>query len=158
MKTASFALTFAIAALLSAPALAAPNVTTLDRVQVRPSAEQIAQRTFERNSGIATLAAVQVRPSAEQLAQREAELSSGIATLASVQVRPSADQLAARDAEQAAGQRVVTLATLQVRPSADTQSVFAIGSVVSGALDNAMLQLQPSLQNLSQDLATSLTR
>ncbi|MDL5365896.1 hypothetical protein QSH18_09785 [Xanthomonas sp. NCPPB 2654] len=158
MKTASFALTFAIAALLAAPAIAAPTTTTLGSMQVRPSAEQIAQRTFERNSGIATLAAVQVRPSAEQLAQRDAELSSRIATLASVQVRPSADQLALRDAEQVASQRVVTLATLQVRPSADTQSMFTIGSAVSGALDSAMLQLQPSLQNLSQDLTTSLTR
>jgi hypothetical protein len=132
MKTASFALTFAIAALLAAPAIAAPTIATLDSVQVRPSAEQIAQRSVERNSGIATLAAVQVRPSAAQLAQR--------------------------DAEQATSQRVVTLATVQVRPGADTQSVFAIGSVVSGALDSAMLQLQPSLQNLGQDLTTSLAR
>ncbi|UKE47036.1 hypothetical protein [Xanthomonas cerealis] len=99
MKTVSFALSFAIAALLAAPAIA-----TLDSMQVRPSAEQIAQRSVERNSG------------------------------------------------------VVTLAALQVRPSADTQSVIAIGSVVSGALDSAMLQLQPSLQNLSQDLTTSLAR
>jgi hypothetical protein len=128
----TFALTFAIAALLAAPAIAAPTIATLDSVQVRPSAEQIAQRSVERNSGIATLAAVQVRPSAAQLAQR--------------------------DAEQATSQRVVTLATVQVRPGADTQSVFAIGSVVSGALDSAMLQLQPSLQNLGQDLTTSLAR
>ncbi|CTP89101.1 hypothetical protein [Xanthomonas graminis] len=131
MKTASFALTFAIAALLAAPAIATPTIAPLDSVQVRPSAEQIAQRSVERNSGIATLAAVQVRPSAAQLAQR--------------------------DAEQATSQRVVTLATLQVRPGAYTQSVFAIGSVVSGALDSAMLQLQPSLQNLSQDLSQDLT-
>jgi hypothetical protein len=158
MKTASFALTFAIAALLSAPALASTRVVTLDSVQVRPSAEQIAQRTFERDSAIPTLAAVQVRPSAEQLAQRDAELSSQIATLAAVQVRPSAEQIAARDAEQAAGRRVVTLATLQVRPDADTQVPFAIGNVVSGALDSAMLQLQPGLQNLSQDLASGLGR
>ncbi|QNH10860.1 hypothetical protein HEP73_00270 [Xanthomonas sp. GW] len=157
MKTASFALTFAIAALLAAPAIAAPTAT-LDSVQVRPSAEQIAQRTFERNSGIATLTAVQVRPSAEQLAQRDAELSSRIATLASVQVRPSAEQIAQRATEQATSPRVVTLTAVQVRPSADTQSVFAIGSVVSGALDSAMLQLQPSLQNLGQDLTTSLAR
>ena len=104
MKTASFALNFAIAALLAAPAIAAPTIATLDSVQVHPSVEQ--------------------------LAQRDAELSSRIATLAAV----------------------------QVRPGADTQSVFAIGSVVSGALDNAILQLQPSLQNLSQDLGTSLAR
>ncbi|CTP86471.1 hypothetical protein A6R71_02920 [Xanthomonas translucens pv. arrhenatheri] len=130
MKTASFALTFAIAALLAAPAIAALTIPTLDSVQVRPSAEQIAQRSVERNSGIATLTAVQVRPSAEQIAQRATE--------------------------QATSQRVVTLAAVQVRPSADTQSVFAIGSVVSGALDSAMLQ--PSLQNLGQDLTTSLAR
>ncbi|MFC6840559.1 hypothetical protein [Xanthomonas theicola] len=158
MKTPSFALAFAIAALLAPPAIAAPAIATLDTVQVRPSAEQVAQRVVERDSGIATLAAVQVRPSAAQLAQRDAELAGRIATLAAVQVRPSADQVAQRDAERATGRRVVTLVTVQVRPSADTQRALAIGSVVDGALDGTMLQLQPSLQRLGQDLATRMAR
>ncbi|MBN6150638.1 hypothetical protein JR065_09825 [Xanthomonas sp. AmX2] len=136
MKTASFALTFAIAAAFAAPSFAANAVTTLETVQVRPSADQ--------------------------LAQRDAELASGIPTLASVQVRPSAEQIAQLNAETAMGQRVVTLAAVQVRPSAaqaaEAQAAFVIGTAVSGALNNAMLQLQPSLQGLGQNLATQLVR
>ncbi|MCI2244477.1 hypothetical protein L3067_07605 [Xanthomonas sp. PPL568] len=158
MKTTTLLLTAAIAALFAAPSFAATQVATLETVQVRPSAEQIAQRNVEQTSGIATLAAVQVRPSAEQIAQREAELSSHIATLAAVQVRPSTEQLAERDLEQAAGQHVVTLATVQVRPDADMGSMLAIGDVVGETLDTAMLQLQPSLQKLGQDLAVGLAR
>jgi len=158
MKTTTLLLTAAIAALFAAPSFAATQIATLDTVQVRPSADQIAQHTIEQASGIATLAAVQVRPSAEQIAKREAELSSRIATLAAVQVRPSADQLAERDMQQAAGQRVVTLATVQVRPDADMGSMLAIGDVVGDTLDTAMLQLQPSLQKLGQDLAVGLVR
>ncbi|MBB6368715.1 hypothetical protein FHR56_003896 [Xanthomonas sacchari] len=158
MKTTTLLLTAAIAALFAAPSFAATQIATLDTLQVRPSAEQIAQRNVEQTSGIATLPAVQVRPSAEQIAQREAELSSHIATLAAVQVRPSAEQLAERDLEQAAGQHVVTLATVQVRPDADMGSMLAIGDVVGETLDTAMLQLQPSLQKLGQDLAVGLVR
>lgn len=158
MKTTTLLLTAAIAALFAAPSFAATQITTLDAVQVRPSAEQIAQRNIEQTSGIATLAAVQVRPSAEQIAQRDAELSSGITTLAVVQVRPSAEQVAKRDLAQAAGQHVVTLATVQVRPDADMGSMLAIGDVVGETLDSAMLQLQPSLQKLSQDMAVGLIR
>ncbi|KEZ98837.1 hypothetical protein A11M_0104100, partial [Xanthomonas vasicola pv. vasculorum NCPPB 895] len=51
----------------------AASLTTLETVQVRPAADQIAQQTLERNSDIRTLAAVQVRPSAEQLAALAAE-------------------------------------------------------------------------------------
>ncbi|MBO9830451.1 hypothetical protein J7373_19525 [Xanthomonas sp. A2111] len=158
MKTATLLLTAAIAALFAAPSFAAAQITTLETMQVRPSADQIAQRNVEQASGIATLAAVQVRPSAEQIAQRDAELSSGIATLAAVQVRPSAEQVAERDHAQAAGQHVVTLATVQVRPDADMGSMLAIGDVVGETLDTAMLQLQPSLQKLGQDMAVGLIR
>ncbi|WP_295943890.1 hypothetical protein [uncultured Xanthomonas sp.] len=158
MKTTTLLLTAAIAALFAAPSFAAAQITTLETVQVRPSADQIAQRNVEQTSGIATLAAVQVRPSAEQIAQRDAELSSRIATLAAVQVRPSAEQIAQRNQEQAASQHVVTLATVQVRPDADMGSMLAIGDVVGETLDTAMLQLQPSLQKLGQDLAVGLVR
>lgn len=158
MKTTTLLLTAAIAALFAAPSFAAAQITTLETVQVRPSADQIAQRNVEQTSGIATLAAVQVRPSAEQIAQRDAELSSGITTLAAVQVRPSAEQVAERNFAQAAGQHVVTLATVQVRPDADMGSMLAIGDVVGETLDTAMLQLQPSLQKLGQDMAVGLMR
>lgn len=158
MKTTTLLLTAAIAALFAAPSFAAAPIATLATVQVRPSADQIAQRAAEQASGIATLAAVQVRPSAEQIAQRAAELSSHITTLAAVQVRPSAEQRAERNLEQAAGQHVVTLATVQVRPETDTGSMLAIGDVVGETLDTAMLQLQPSLQKLSQNLAVGLVR
>ncbi|MCC4592109.1 hypothetical protein LL974_13270 [Xanthomonas campestris pv. cannae] len=158
MKTTTLLLTTAIAALFAAPSFAAAQITTLETVQVRPSADQIAQRNVEQTSSIATLAAVQVRPSAEQIAQRDAELSSGITTLATVQVRPSAEQVAERNYAQAAGQHVVTLATVQVRPDADMGSMLAIGDVVGETLDTAMLQLQPSLQKLGQDMAVGLMR
>ncbi|WP_371184076.1 hypothetical protein [Xanthomonas sacchari] len=158
MKTTTLLLTAAIAALFAAPSFAAAQITTLETVQVRPSADQIAQRNVEQTSGIATLAAVQVRPSAEQIAQRDAEQSSGITTLAAVQVRPSAEQVAERNYAQAAGQHVVTLATVQVRPDADMGSMLAIGDVVGETLDTAMLQLQPSLQKLGQDMAVGLMR
>lgn len=51
----------------------AASLTTLEPVQVRPAADQIAQQTLERNSDIRTLTAVQVRPWAEQLAALAAE-------------------------------------------------------------------------------------
>lgn len=67
----------------------AASLTTLEPVQVRPAADQIAQQTLERNSDIRTLTAVQVRPWAEQLAALAAEQAKQrIVTLAAVQVRP----------------------------------------------------------------------
>ncbi|KRG46907.1 hypothetical protein ARC20_04360 [Stenotrophomonas panacihumi] len=71
---------------------------------------------------INTLDAVQVRPSAEQIAQREHELNSDIPTLAAVQVRPTVGQILELQAEQAAAQRVVTLASVEVRPSAEQRA------------------------------------
>ncbi|GAE61956.1 hypothetical protein XPN_3862 [Xanthomonas arboricola pv. pruni MAFF 301427] len=71
MKTQTLRIALS-AALFAGTALAgfaqAASLTTLDTVQVRPSADQIAQQALERSSDIPTLAAVQVRPSAEQLA------------------------------------------------------------------------------------------
>ncbi len=73
----------------------AASLTTLEPVQVRPAADQIAQQALERNSDIRTLAAVQMRPSAEQLAALAAEQAGQrIVTLAAVEVRPSAEQRA----------------------------------------------------------------
>lgn len=98
MNTKSLSVAIAIAAgsVLASMTAHATTITTLDTVQVRPSAEQLAQQDYERTSPIPTLAAVQVRPSAEQEAAYQAELAATgrVVTLAAVQVRPSADQRA----------------------------------------------------------------
>lgn len=156
-KTLSSALMIAIvagSALFSTQAFA---INTLDTVQVRPSAEQIAQRDAEAASGIRTLATVTVRPSAEQVAQYNAEqaMQRKIVTLAAVTVRPSPEQIAERDrnittssfasnrdqfasdavvaAVSLIGAAIVTLPTVQMRPSAsDLATLTEIASVVAG--------------------------
>lgn len=141
MNTHSLALALALAAgtTFAANAQAAP-ITTLETVQVRPAAEQIAQQQYEANSGIITLSAVQVRPSVGQIVERDnASAAQQVMTLASIEVRPSPEQRATLAAEisqgsayvaassavvNAIGQWVITLPTLQVRPSAlDVQSL-----------------------------------
>ena len=102
----SFLLTSAIALGLASNVASAAAPATLPTVEVRPSAEQIAERNAAR---VVSLPAVQVRPSAEQVAWHQAQQQ--VVTLATVQVRPSLAQRAQREA-------VVTLATVQVRPSA----------------------------------------
>ena len=72
-KTLRIALAAALIAGASFANAHAASFTTLDTVQVRPAADQIAQQTLERSSGIRTLTAVQVRPSTEQLAALAAE-------------------------------------------------------------------------------------
>lgn len=69
-KSIAFALAFAAAGFASASQ--ASDIVTLQTVQVRPSAEQLAQAELERNSSIPTLAAVQVRPSAGQIVEQAA--------------------------------------------------------------------------------------
>lgn len=93
MNTKLLSVALALAAGVSlAPLASAASITTLEAVQVRPSADQLAQQDYERNSDIPTLAALQVRPSAQQEAEFAA--SQRIVTLAAVQVRPSAEQVA----------------------------------------------------------------
>lgn len=96
IQSLSAAIAIAAGSVLASMTAHATPITTLDTVQVRPSAEQIAQREHERTSAIPTLAAVQVRPSAEQVAAYDAELAarSRVVTLATVEVRPSAEQRA----------------------------------------------------------------
>lgn len=98
MNTKSLSVAIAIAAgsVLASMTASASPITTLQAVQVRPSADQLAQQEYERTSPIPTLAAVQVRPSPEQEAAYQAELAAygRVVTLAAVQVRPSADQRA----------------------------------------------------------------
>jgi hypothetical protein len=86
---------------------------------------------------INTLDAVQVRPSAEQVAQREHELNSDIPTLAAVQVRPTVGQILELQAEQAAAQRVVTLASVQVRPSAEQRAELDRAATPVASADTA---------------------
>ncbi|WP_115046298.1 hypothetical protein [Xanthomonas arboricola] len=114
----------------------AASLTTLDTVQVRPSADQIARQTLERNSAIRTLAAVQVRPSADQLAALAAELAGPrVVTLAAVQVRPSADQRAER----------VTRSTAATAQGTSGQAAAAIGALMGQVIVNLPVpQLQPA--------------
>ncbi|WP_230597231.1 hypothetical protein [Xanthomonas albilineans] len=125
MKTVSFLLTTAIAALCAIPALAAPRVVTLGVVQVHPSAEQ--------------------------LAQRHTTMPGRIVTLTTVQVRPSADLIALRDAEQAASSHLPPLATVHVYPDANLQPVFALGNEMGSVLK----QLWPDMRQWGQALARS---
>ncbi|MCC4603157.1 hypothetical protein [Xanthomonas campestris] len=114
----------------------AASLTTLDTVQVRPSADQIAQQTLERNSDIRTLSAVQVRPSAEQLAALAAEQAGPrVVTLAAVQVRPSAEQRA----------ELVVRSTAATAQAASGQAAAAIGALMGQVIVNLPVpQLQPS--------------
>ncbi|MCC8537910.1 hypothetical protein ACDH70_11345 [Xanthomonas axonopodis pv. poinsettiicola] len=114
----------------------AATVTTLDTVQVRPAADQIAQQTLERNSDIRTLAAVQVRPSAEQLAALAAEQAGPrVVTLAAVQVRPSAEQRA----------ELVVRSSAATAQAASSQAAAAIGALMGQVIVNLPVpQLQPS--------------
>lgn len=116
-------LAFAIALVAGtgfASAVHASGITTLETVQVRPSADQIAQATHEANSSIPTLAAVQVRPTVGQIVELMAEQAASrlaantpvaiganvgqwIVSLPAVNVRPDLEQVQAKAVEMAAG-------------------------------------------------------
>ena len=145
MNTKSIAIAIALVAGTAAvsPAQALSPITTLETVQVRPAADQIAQQAWEQASDIRTLAAVQVRPDAAQMAERQQLQArtavAPITTLAAVNVRPSLDQWVALAAEQQAerytaalaaaattfaGHVIVNLPAVHVRPSqADLQAL-----------------------------------
>ncbi|ACD57235.1 hypothetical protein WKH86_19820 [Xanthomonas oryzae pv. oryzae] len=114
----------------------AASLTTLEPVQVRPAADQIAQQTLERNSDIRTLTAVQVRPWAEQLAALAAEQAKQrIVTLAAVQVRPSAEQRA----------DLVVRSAAASAQTASSQAAGAIGALMGQVIVNLPApKLQPS--------------
>ena len=68
MNTKSIVIALAIAAGTSfAGSAQATDIVTLETMQVRPSAEQLAQAEHERSSAIPTLSLVQVRPSVGQI-------------------------------------------------------------------------------------------
>mgnify|MGYP006189043475 CR=1 FL=1 len=101
-KTLAIAIALAAGSAFASSVQAAPAIVTLDTVQVRPSADQIAQAEVERTSSIPTLAVVEVRPTAGLIADYRAELAANrrVTTLAAVEVRPTAEQRQALAAEQ----------------------------------------------------------
>ena len=97
----------------------ASDITTLEAVQVRPSADQLTQAEVERNSAIPTLAVVQVRPTVGQIVELMAEqaasklaaaspvaigvrASQWAVSLPAITVRPDVEQVEALAAETAA--------------------------------------------------------
>lgn len=143
-KTLAIAIAFAAGSAFASSVQAAPAIVTLDTVQVRPSADQIAQAEVERASNIPTLAVVEVRPTAGLIAEYRAELAANrrVTTLAAVEVRPTAEQRQALAAEQTndrgyvatftaaatavANEVIINLPTLQVRPSAADLQALAL--------------------------------
>ncbi|HEY0334382.1 MAG TPA: hypothetical protein VGC74_11830 [Stenotrophomonas sp.] len=95
-KSLSVALALAAGSVFGSMTANAAAITSLETVQARPSAEQLAQRDYELTSSIPTLAAVQVRPTVAQIVEQQGNQPSAdrAFTLASVQVRPSAEQRA----------------------------------------------------------------
>lgn len=147
MNTKTLAIAIALAAGTAfASNVQAASIATLDTVQVRPSADQIAQAEVERNSAIPTLSLVEVRPGAGLIADYRAELAAGhVTTLAAVNVRPTTEQRLALAAEQAsrayvatltaaatavAHEVIVNLPALQVRPSAADVQALALETAV----------------------------
>ena len=136
------------------PVQAAPSISTLQTVQVRPDAEQLAQQAWERSSRIPTLAAVQVRPSADQLAEINgqaiaASAAMPVTTLAAVEVRPSLEQKVALAAELQAERYTVAL------PNAAT--AFANNVIVNLPVVHVR-PTQADLQALALETASVLVR
>jgi len=148
-KSLSFAIALAAGSLFGSMSAQAANLTTLDAVQVRPSAEQLAQRDFELHSDIPTLGAVQVRPTVGQILELQAEQAAQerVLTLASVEVRPSAEQRAELDRNNTAvasadagsdgetiaaliGQVIINLPVPHLQPS-PAQLEALIGNVIN---------------------------
>ena len=143
-KTLAIAIAFAAGSAFVSNVHAASAITTLETVQVRPSADQLAQAEVERTSSIPTLAAVEVRPTAGMIAEYRQELTNSqrVTTLAAVEVRPSVEEREALAAEQAQGRDyvgaftavaaamanevVINLPTLHVRPSPSDLQAFAL--------------------------------
>lgn len=143
-KTIAIAIAIAAGSAFVSNVHAASAIPTLETVQVRPSADQLAQAEWERNSPIPTLALVEVRPTAGQIAEYRQELADSrrVTTVAAVEVRPTAEQREALAAEQdshrdymgtfaaaataVANEVIINLPTLQVRPSPNDLQAFAV--------------------------------
>ena len=130
MNTTSIVIALAIAAGTSfAGSAQATDIVTLETMQVRPSAEQLAQAEHERSSAIPTMSLVQVRPSVGQIVELAAEQA------AMQLVASSAMGIGA-----SVGQWVVSLPAITVRP--DAQQVQALAAqtaaqFASEAIDKA---------------------
>ena len=130
MNTKSIVIALAIAAGTSfACSAQVTDIVTLETMQVRPSAEQLAQAEHERSSAIPTLSLVQVRPSVGQIVELAAEQA------AMQLVASSAMGIGA-----SVGQWVVSLPAITVRP--DAQQVQALAAqtaaqLASEAIDKA---------------------
>ena len=151
MNTKTLAIAIAAGSAFASSVQAAPAIVTFDTVQVRPSADQIAQAEVERTSSIPTLAVVEVRPTAGMIADYRAELTANrrVTTLAAVEVRPTAEQRQALAAEQrndrgyvatftaaataVANEVIINLPTLQVRPSAADLQALALETAAAAA-------------------------
>ncbi|MGH8054858.1 MAG: hypothetical protein ACREP4_13160 [Stenotrophomonas sp.] len=115
MNAKSLAIALVLAAGF-ASTVQASDIVTLDTVQVRPSADQLAQANHEATSSIPTLAAVQVRPTVGQIVELMAEnaatqlaaatpivsVANWVVSLPAVTVRPDVQQVQALAAELAA--------------------------------------------------------
>ncbi len=150
-KTLAIAIALVAGSAFASSVQAAPAIVTFDTVQVRPSADQIAQAEVERTSSIPTLAVVEVRPTAGMIADYRAELTANrrVTTLAAVEVRPTAEQRQALAAEQTrdrgyvatftaaatavANEVIINLPTLQVRPSAADLQALALETAAAAA-------------------------
>ena len=122
MNTKSIVIALAIAAGTSfAGSAQATDIVTLETMQVRPSAEQLAQAEHERSSAIPTLSLVQVRPSVGQIVELAAEQA------AMQLVASSAMGIGA-----SVGQWVVSLPAITVRP--DAQQVQALAAQAAAKL------------------------
>ena len=122
MNTKSIVIALAIAASASfANAAQAADIVTLETVQVRPSADQLAQAGHERSSTIPTLSLVQVRPNVGQIVELAAEQAA---------MRLVASSSAALGA--GVGQWVASLPAITVHP--DTQQVQAMAAQAAARL------------------------
>jgi len=114
MNAKSLALAIALVASTGfVSSVQASDIVTLDTVQVRPSADQLAQAQHEASSNIPTLAVVQVRPTVGQIVELMAEQTASpvaigtragqwMVSLPAITVRPEVEQLQAMAAEAAA--------------------------------------------------------
>jgi hypothetical protein len=115
MNTKSFAIAIAlVAGTAFASSVQASDITTLETVQVRPAAEQLAQAEHERTSAIPTLATVQVRPTVGQIVELMAEQAA---------TRLAANTPVAIGAS--VGQWVISLPVVTVRPDAHQVQAMA---------------------------------
>lgn len=126
-KTLAFAIAIAAGSAFAGSAQAS-DITTLETVQVRPSADQLAQAAHEHSSDIPTLAVVQVRPTVGQIVELMAEQAA---------TRLAANTPVAIGAN--VGQWIVSLPAVNVRP--DVQQVQALAAeMAASAVEGVVAQ------------------